>query len=259
MGVLSASSALAQPAGPLPSSPAPAATYHIDATLDRSSRTVTGHMTLEWRNEGDPVSEICFRIDNASGDAALLLQSLTWRDGAASVDLMKDSRESTASETGDSGRLLAVPLRRAIARHESVVVELTWKTPLHRQHVDGSVLLAGWFPRMTSRAPACAALKPPTLALGDEANFDVRLTLPKGWPVGATGRRQSMAENADGTITHAFVQRGVRDFSIAAGPAYEETWVEVSLESNVKSSIQLHLLLQRDHQARCEPNRRCRS
>jgi hypothetical protein len=51
----------------------------------------------------------------------------------------------------------------------------------------------------------------------DYGNYDVRLTLPRGFVVGATGRQQGEPlPNPDGTETYRFVQEDVHDFAWTA-------------------------------------------
>ena len=56
----------------------------------------------------------------------------------------------------------------------------------------------------------------------DYGRYDVRMTVPRGWVVGATGREQSRADNADGTTTHRYVQDDVHDFAWTTSPDYVE-------------------------------------
>jgi hypothetical protein len=50
----------------------------------------------------------------------------------------------------------------------------------------------------------------------DFGNFDVKLTVPKGYLVGATGEEQGSAVESGATITHRFVQGDVHDFAWTA-------------------------------------------
>src|SRR6187399_2341934 len=43
--------------------------------------------------------------------------------------------------------------------------------------------------------------------------YDVSLTVPTGWTIGATGREQWKTENSDGTTTHRYLQADVHDFA----------------------------------------------
>ena len=47
----------------------------------------------------------------------------------------------------------------------------------------------------------------------DYGNFDIKLTVPKGYTVGATGEEQGAPVEAGGKVTHRFVQGDVHDFA----------------------------------------------
>lgn len=61
----------------------------------------------------------------------------------------------------------------------------------------------------------------------DYGSYDVKLTVPKGYTVGAVGREQGKAVQHDGKVTHHFVQHDVEDFAWVAAPGYkviDTTW-----------------------------------
>ena len=56
----------------------------------------------------------------------------------------------------------------------------------------------------------------------DYGNYDVRLTLPRGYVVGATGRRAETKDNGDGTETLRYIQEDVHDFAWTASRRFLE-------------------------------------
>jgi hypothetical protein len=50
----------------------------------------------------------------------------------------------------------------------------------------------------------------------DFGEYDVSLTVPKGWTVGATGALQGKPVERNGKVTHSFVQGDVHDFAWTA-------------------------------------------
>lgn len=61
----------------------------------------------------------------------------------------------------------------------------------------------------------------------DYGNFDVKLTVPKGYTVGAVGQEQGAPVEDGGKVTHRFVQTDVEDFAWVAAPGYKvqhTTW-----------------------------------
>jgi hypothetical protein len=55
----------------------------------------------------------------------------------------------------------------------------------------------------------------------DYGNFDVKLTVPKGYTVGAVGEEQGAPVENGGKVTHHFVQTDVEDFAWVAAPGYK--------------------------------------
>ena len=48
------------------------------------------------------------------------------------------------------------------------------------------------------------------------------MTVPRGWPLAATGRERERTDNADGTTTHRYYQEDVHDFAWTTSPDYVE-------------------------------------
>ncbi|HET6631173.1 MAG TPA: M1 family metallopeptidase [Rhodanobacteraceae bacterium] len=61
----------------------------------------------------------------------------------------------------------------------------------------------------------------------DYGNYDVQLTVPKGYTVGAVGVEQGRPVEKDGQVTHHFAQHDVEDFAWVAAPGFQTrstTW-----------------------------------
>ncbi|HEY8585404.1 MAG TPA: M1 family metallopeptidase [Rhodanobacter sp.] len=61
----------------------------------------------------------------------------------------------------------------------------------------------------------------------DYGNYDVKLTVPKGYTVGAVGQAQGAPVQVGDKVTHHFVQHDVEDFAWVAAPGYRvqhTTW-----------------------------------
>jgi hypothetical protein len=78
----------------------------------------------------------------------------------------------------------------------------------------------------------------------------VRLTVPKGWIVGATGTERGRRDEADGTTTHHYSQDDVHDFAWTASPDYLER--RARFEHPTLPAVDMRLLLQPEHAAQAE-------
>jgi hypothetical protein len=79
--------------------------------------------------------------------------------------------------------------------------------------------IAQWFPKIGvfwNGEWNCHPFYPWTEFFSDYGGYDVRLTLPRGFVVGATGRLEERIGNDDGTETHRFVEEDVHDFTWTA-------------------------------------------
>jgi hypothetical protein len=75
--------------------------------------------------------------------------------------------------------------------------------------------------------------------------YDVKLTLPRGFVVGATGRMESRSDNPDGTETFRFVQEDVHDFAWVAGRRFLER--HARFDDPGYPPVDVRLLLQPEH------------
>jgi hypothetical protein len=66
----------------------------------------------------------------------------------------------------------------------------------------------------------CHQFHSQTEFFADFGEYDVSITVPKTWTIGATGQRAERHANVDGTATERWTQRGVHDFAWTASPHY---------------------------------------
>lgn len=76
-------------------------------------------------------------------------------------------------------------------------------------------------------------------------DYDVRLRMPAGWTVGATGLETDRTDNGDGTVTHRYVQAKVHEFAWTASPRFHE--FKKRFEHPTLKPVRMRLLLMPDH------------
>ena len=260
------------------------ANYDIDVTLDPAARTLTGRETLTWRNiSPNPTSELQFHLyynawrntrstwmrERLLGRGAGLhnraeedwgwidVTSMRLRGGAAGGDDLDLLRQAAfiAPDDGnpDDRTVLRVPLPAPVAPGETIGVEIEWTTRIPRPFArTGTVgdyfFLAHWFPKigvLEADGWNCHQFHTGTEFFSDYGVYDVRITAPSGWVVGATGRAQGVTDNGDGTATHAFHAEDVHEFAWTTSPDF--LVVEDRFEHPTLPPVDMRLLLQPEH------------
>ena len=236
------------------------ANYDIDVTLDRATRTLTGSEVIRWRNIGGapPIRSACTCIGTRSatpsrrgcasaparrttddtpprrlvvhrhhGDRARRTPTAARRRGPpAGADLRSAGRsEHRRSIAGGIALPAAVPAGGEIRAPRS-----SWTARIPRTFDRTGVIgnyffVSQWFPKLGvfERGGWTAhQFFANTEFFSDFGRYDVRMTVPRGWTVGATGIEQSRTDNADGTTTHRYVQDDVHDFAWTTSPDFIE-------------------------------------
>jgi len=179
---------------------------------------------------------------------------LSGGDAAPGVDLTA-GRRFIAPDDGnvDDRTVMVVPLPREVAPGESVTVYLEWTAKVPRTVARTGVVgnfyfLAQWFPKvgvLQDEGWNCHQFHASTEFFSDYGVYDVQLTVPAGWIVGATGVEREARDNADRTATHRFYQEDVHDFAWTTSPDYVER--EARFEQAGLPPVEMRLLLQPEH------------
>jgi len=227
------------------------ASYTLRASLDADEHTVDGSGTLRWRNPASrPVDELCFHLYlNAFRNSASSwlrrggrepLETLSpdgwgWIELASleadGINLLGDLRYVSPDDGNPDDRTVArVPLARPVAPGETLDISLAWTSRLPRAVARtgyrGDYYLVGqWFPKLGVMQEdgdwSCHQFHRSSEFFADYGNYDVTLSVPQRFVVGATGRRVS-EHGEDGVKTLRYVQDGVHDFAWTAWPDFVE-------------------------------------
>ena len=179
-------------------------------------------------------------------------------DGTVVADLT-DAAEFIAPDDGnpDDRSVLAVALPSPIGPGATARVRLRFTAKVPRTFARTGFrgdyfFLAQWFPKIgVFEAPRGGRAEwnchqfIQTEFYADFGNYDVRLTVPAGWVVGATGRETERQENGDGTVTHRYVQADVHDFAWTTSPHFAV--YERRFEHDALPDVDMRLLLMPDH------------
>jgi hypothetical protein len=265
-----------------PRTPAPrTADYDIDVTLDPASRSLTGKETITWRNPGQiPAYSLrlhlywnAFRNTNSTwikqrqlaGDDALGraaeddfgytdITSLKWlRDDGTEVDLPNFRFISPDDQNRDDRSLAAADLPEPVPPGGTMRIRVAWTGKFPRNFdrtgaIGNFFFVSQWFPKLGAFQDAGWTARQffaNAEFLADFGRYDVRMTVPTGWVVGATGVEQS--KTANGTLTtHRYLQDRVHDFAWTASPDFLD--LTQRFEHPGLPPVNMRLLLQPEHQ-----------
>lgn len=260
------------------------ANYSMDVRLDTARRMIIGREVLTWTNtSADALPELWFHLywnafaNNASTFIAEGRRDRPNRDrdfnkeewGYSRVEairILKDpARKGFDLKPGltfrhpDDGNdldrtVFSVKLPRPLAPGETIALEIEWQghvpPPLARSSVIGDYyLIAQWFPKIGVYLDGkwnCHQYHETSEFFADYGTYDVSLTLPASFVVGATGRRVELTRNRNGTARHRFIQESVHDFAWAASPRFLDYRQHYGFAPNKETEI--ILLLQPEHQ-----------
>ena len=180
--------------------------------------------------------------------------------GAAPLTDLTARATFIAPDDGNSQdqTVLSVPLPGAVAPGETVTVELAWTSRVPRTFartgaVGNFYFIAQWFPKLGVLEDTgwnTHQFHAGTEFYADYGVYDVRITVPRGWVVGATGRQRERQDTPKGTTTHRYVQEDVHDFAWTTSPDYVER--TAMFEHPRLPYTTLRLLLQPEHAGQAE-------
>jgi hypothetical protein len=269
------------PGGPAKALSPRNASYSIDARLDHASRTISGRAILTWRNiAAAPTSELRFhlyynawrnsestwmreaRLRRGAGPLPrqddwgwIDVSQLRLLTGATEpVDLTSHMRFIAPDDgNADDRTVLMVPLPAPVAPGEAINVEVAWTSRVPRTFsrtgvVGSFYFIAQWFPKLGVLEDSgwnCHQFHAGTEFYADYGVYDVRMTVPARWTVGASGQERARTDNADGTTTHTYHAEDVHDFAWTTSPDYVEH--RAAFEHPSLPKVEMRLLLQKEH------------
>ncbi len=272
------------PAPPRPDTPPRIASYDIDAALDDASRAIDGTATITWRNPGTVSTDVVrlhlyWNAWRNTSSTWLRQQALAgldeemlerppadygWQtitdlrlieaDGSTGADILPTLHFVQPDDGNVDDRSLAeATLPAAVAPGEELRLRVSWRAHVPRTFSRTGVIgqyyfLAHWFPKLGAFGPdgwKARQFFANTEFFADFGRYDVRLTVPRGWTVGATGQEISRADGPGGTTIHHYAQDDVHDFAWTTSPDFVES-VRV-FEHDGLPPVRMRLLLQPEH------------
>src|SRR3954454_25172430 len=194
------------------------------------------------------------RLPPAADRSSIDVSSLKLLTGTAPIDLTARMRFIAPDDGNrDDRTVMEVPLETPVPPGGTVRVQIAWRShvprPVARTAViDRSYFVAQWFPKIGVFQDAgwnCHSLHATTEVFADFGVYDVRLTVPAGWVVGATGVAQDVADAGTGYRTHHYYQEDVHDFAWTTSPDYVVH--EAAFRHPTLPAVRMRLLLRSEH------------
>jgi len=265
------------------------ANYDIDVTLDPATRTLTGRELITWVNPGQVAAYSirlhlywnAYRNTNSTwlkqramagstpfanrpaddfGYTNVTRIARVNADGTE-LDMTKELQFASPDDQNTDDRTLAFTfLKDAVPPGQTLQLRVEWtgKFPknVDRTGVIGDYFFVSqWFPKLGAFEDSgwnAHQFFANSEFFADFGRYDVRMTVPRGWIVGATGVEQSRADSpstslgAGGMTTHRYVQEGVHDFAWTTSPDFIERRQQFTVPG--RPPVQLRLLLQPEHE-----------
>jgi hypothetical protein len=244
--------------------------YWIEASVNTEAKTLDATESVEFRNSSaQPITSIPFHLYlNAFRPQSTFSQE-SHRDGMdifygkdeqGSIDIKSVSLEGygdvsqsmrfVAPDDGnqDDHTVIEIALPKPVAPGEAVRLQLAFhdKFPLsvaRTGYKRGFIMGAQWFPKagvLWHDQWNCHQYHVDTEFFADFGTYNVNLTLPQRYIVGASGIQTGEKVNSDGTSTLTFRGEDIHDFAWAASPHFQ---VADDVFVNSLGPVKLHALV----------------
>lgn len=226
--------------------------YDLSARLTPADATVTAHGRLKWTNTSSAaVADLWWHlylnafsndrstfIRESGGklrDAEMKRGEWGWIDvtslSVSGYDLLRRRTfEHPDDDNTDDRTVMRTPLPQVVLPGQTIDIDMAFTSKLppvfaRAGHAGDFFMVAQWYPKLgvlqatsTSTQPVwnCHQYHAHSEYFADYGRYRVAITTPADMEVGATGRRVSRREEADGSVTVVHEQDRVHDFAWVA-------------------------------------------
>jgi hypothetical protein len=259
------------------------ANYTMDVKLDPEKKLINGKELLSWTNDSDfSVEELWFHLywnafqNNMStfllegrrrrGRTVSAFKKEDW--GYCQVESMKIVRNSSFEEYDlipslqfrqpdddnfHDQTVFSVKLPQPLQPGETILLDIVFLAKVPRPisrtgFYKDYYFIAQWFPKIGVFQDGrwnCHQYHSSSEYFADYGTYDVKITIPSAFIIGATGEHLDKIDNGDGTTTHHFYQHSIHDFAWTTSPRFLEFKQEFHFAPG--KSTDITLLLQPEH------------
>ena len=201
-------------------------------------------------------------MDDAKSDNFGWTKLTTLKDQRTGDNLLAFSQFTHPDDlNADDRTVLRVPLKRPLKPGETIVLDMVFQARLPkifaRTGFSRDFFLVGqWFPKIAVYEPAgmrsrttsgwnCHQFHAHSEFYADYGTYDVSMTVPRKFVVGATGQLLAETINPNGTKTLRYQANDVIDFAWTAAPntqVVDDIW-----QGKTGAKVAIHLLMQPEH------------
>jgi hypothetical protein len=256
------------------------ANYSIDVRLDHAARALKGRETIRWRNiSTQAATELRFHLYwNAwrNADSTWMRErhmagtrtpprSDAWSAmdvtmvRVAGVDVTSQQHFIAPDDRNSADRtVMSVPLVTPVGPNQGVDIDIEWNARIPRPfartgYIDNYYFIVQWFPKigvLEDTGWNTHQFHAATEFYADYGVYDVRMTVPTGWVLGASGREVAKTPNNDGTTTHAYRGEDIHDFAWTTSPRFLEA--RQTFEHPTLPKVDMRLLYQDEHRGQVQ-------
>ncbi len=229
------------------------ASYSMAVSLHPEEKEISGAETLTWINRaGEATSELWFHLylnafknekstfltESGGRHRRGRMKSGKW--GWIDVDSIRVIGGADLSPTieymhpdddnSDDRTVMRVVLPEPVSPSDSIKLRIVFRSHLHQVFARSGYrrdffMAAQWFPKIgVFQGPDggwnCHQYHAHSEFFSDFGTYDVRITVPDRFVVGATGERIGEEKNPDSTTTYHYHQEDIHDFAWTASPDY---------------------------------------
>ncbi len=251
--------------------------YRIQVKLLTETKTLEGRETVTWLNDSSvPVSELQFHLylnafknnrstfmrESGGSHRGFKVDEDNWGYITVTNIRLKEGEDLTSrmefiqpdDGNPDDQTVLRIPLPGPVSPQEKVTLEIDFEAKLPRVFARsgfaGDFYMVGqWFPKLGVNQDGiwnCHQYHQNSEFFADFGIFEVEMTVPKGYVVGATGERTKEHDNVDRTMSYTHYQEDVHDFAWTACPDFVEFREPFSLD-DPPVDTEMILLVHRQH------------
>ncbi len=238
--------------------------YRIQVKLQPEKKTLAGREIVTWLNDSAvPVPELQFHLylnafknnrstfmkESGGTHRGFKVDEDYWGTIAITSLRVKEGEDLTSrmefiqpdDGNPDDQTVMRILLPLPVAPQQRVVLEIEFEAKLPRVFArsgffDDFYMIGQWFPKLGVNQDGlwnCHQYHQNSEFFADYGVFEVEITVPKGYAVGATGERMKEVAHEDETVTYTHYQEDVHDFAWTACPDFVEFRERFSLKKEL--------------------------